>query len=161
MTRKSELAKQKALSLKEVFACVDYGAINAWDEFSDEQKKEVNFWLLNRYVSSVKGSFDKQALAIFKTNEYYNKNWESLKSVDNKLKWQLLCISGNTKNIEFHEWIGHKKRDSSNSKMSKFLGQQYPTLKEDEIELLTKISTKQEVRELARDLGYDEKDCPV
>ena len=156
------MAKQtKALSLKEVFACIDYGAIHAWDEFTEEQKKEVNFWLLNRYVSSVKGSFDKQALAVFKTNEYYNKNWESLKSVDNKLKWQLLCISGNTKNVEFHEWIGHKKRDSSNSKISKFLSQHYTTLKEDEIELLTRLTTKQEVRELARDLGYDEKDYPV
>ena len=49
-----------------------------WDEFSDEERKQVSFWLLNRYASSISGSREQKELAIFKTNEYYNKNWNVL-----------------------------------------------------------------------------------
>ena len=68
------MAQQK-LPIKDILAAIDMGAKNIWDEINDEERKQVSFWLLNRYVSSVKGDRDKQELAIFKTNEYYNKNW--------------------------------------------------------------------------------------
>jgi hypothetical protein len=64
---------QKKLPLKDVLAAIDLNAKNVWDELSDEERKQVSFYLLNRYVSSVKGQRDKAELAVFKTNEYYNK----------------------------------------------------------------------------------------
>ena len=57
------------LPIKDILAAIDMGAINVWDELSDEEKKQVSFYLLNRYVSSVKGDREKQELAVFKTNE--------------------------------------------------------------------------------------------
>ena len=55
---------------------IDMGAANVWDElYPDDERKQARFWLLNRYVSSVSGNREKQELAIFKTNEYYNKNY--------------------------------------------------------------------------------------
>ena len=65
------MAQQK-LPIKDILAAIDMGAKNVWDEISDEEKKQVSFWLLNRYVSSVKGNREAQELAVFKTNEYYN-----------------------------------------------------------------------------------------
>ena len=59
------------LPIKDILAAVDMGATNIWDELSDDEKKQVSFYLLNRYVSSVKGNREKQELAVFKTNEYY------------------------------------------------------------------------------------------
>ena len=86
------------LPLKDILAAVDMGAKEIWDQLSDDEKKQVSFYLLNRYVSSVKGSRDKQELAVFKTNEYYNKQFFVLQK-HKKLLWQLLCLAGNTKNI--------------------------------------------------------------
>ena len=144
------------LPIKDILAAVDMGAMNIWDELSDEEKKQVSFYLLNRYVSSIKGNREKQELAVFKTNEYYNKHFFTLQK-HKKLLWQLLCMSGNTKNIAYHEWIGHKKKGSNdNNKIVKFLMQMYPNKKQDEVELLAQISTKKEIKEWAKEHGIED-----
>lgn len=142
------------LPIKDILAAIDLGGITVWDELSEEEKKQVSFFLLNRYISSVKGNREKQELAVFKTNEYYNKHFFSLQK-HKKLLWLLLCISGNTKNIEYHQWIGHKKKTVDNSKSAKFLAELYPNKKQDEIEMLAKILSKKEIQELAKEYGID------
>ena len=145
------------LPIKDILAAIDMGAKNVWDEITDEERKQISFWLLNRYVSSVQGNREKQELAIFKTNEYYNKNWNILGTRHPKLQWQLLCTAGGTKRIEYHEWIGHKKKSNDNSKSIKLLEQIYPNMKQDEVELLARLSTKAELKQLAEEHNIDVK----
>lgn len=147
---------QKKLPLKDVLAAIDLNAKNVWDELTDEERKQVSFYLLNRYVSSVKGTREKAELAVFKTNEYYNKGFFVLQK-HKKLLWQLLCMSGNTGKIQYHEWIGYKHKNKSNSKIIKFLQKIYPNMKQDEVELLAGISTKKELKELAEEHGIEVK----
>ena len=142
------------LPIKDILAAIDMGAKNVWDEITDEERKQINFWLLNRYISSVKGNREAQELAVFKTNEYYNKNWNELSTKHPKLQWQLLCMSGNTGKIEFHQWLGFKKKTSNNN-AQKLLQQIYPNMKQDEVDLLAGISTKKELKELAEEHGVD------
>ena len=148
------------LPLKDILAAVDMGAKEIWDELSDEEKKQVSFYLLNRYVSSQKGSRDNQELAVFKTNEYYNKNFFNLQK-HKKFLWQLICMAGNTKNIQYHEWIGHKKKGRSNSKSVKFIEKIFPNMKRDEVELLARISTKKELFALGEAYGMDKKSVDI
>ena len=68
---------------------------------------------------------------------------------------QLICLSGNSKKIEYHQWIGHKKKTTDNSKSSKFLAELYPNKKIDEIEMLAKIMTKKDIQALAKEYGMD------
>lgn len=145
------------LPIKDILAAIDLGAKNVWDDLSEDERKQVSFWLLNRYVSSVKGGREAQELAVFKTNEYYNKNWNSLGTRHPKLQWQLLCQAGNTGKIEFHQWIGFKKKDGVNNKAIKLLQEIYPHLKDDEVELLAGISTKKELKQLAEEYDIDVK----
>ena len=147
--------KQQKLPLKDILAAIDMGALTVWDELSEDEKKQVSFYLLNRYVSVVQGPREKQELAVFKTNEYYNKHFFTLQK-HKKFLWQLLCLAGNTKNLEYHNWIGFKKKEGSNTNTIKFLTSLYPEKKLDEIELLAKISTKKELLQLAKDNGMDE-----
>jgi hypothetical protein len=142
---------QAKLPIKDVLAAIDMGAKSVWDELSDEERKSVSFWLLNRYASSVKGNREKQELAVFKTNEFYNKNWNELGMKHPKLQWQLICQAGNTGKIEFHPWIGFKKKNGDNGKGIKLLKEIYPNMKEDEIELLANLSTKKELKQLAEE----------
>jgi len=148
------MASKQTLPVKDILAAIDMGAMNVWDELSDEEKKQVNFWLLNRYVSSVKGNREAQELAVFKTNEYYNKNWNELGTRHPKLQWQLLCLTGNTGKIEFHQWLGFKKKKGNNN-AQKLLEQIYPNMKQDEVDLLARLSTKKELKELAEEHGVD------
>ena len=145
------------LPLKDILGAIDMGAKDVWNELTDEQRKQVSFYLLNRYVSSIKGSRDNQELAVFKTNEYYNKHFFTLQK-HKKLLWQLLCLSGNTNKIEYHEWIGYKKKAGDNSKATKFLSKLFPNMKRDEVELLARISTKKELQGLAEAHGTNKKD---
>ena len=149
------MAQQK-LPIKDVLAAIDMGAKSVWDELDTEERKQVGFWLLNRYISSVKGSRDDQELAVFKTNEYYNKNYMDV-SKHQKLQWQLLCMSGNTQRIEYHPWIGFKKKTQDNNKLVKVIEQIYPNMKSDEAELLARISTKKEIKQLAEEHNIEAK----
>ena len=154
------MAGQK-LPIKDVLAAIDMGAKNVWDELSDEDRKQVSFWLLNRYISAVQGSREKQELAVLKTNEYYNKNWNVLGTRHPKLQWQLLCQAGGTGKIEYHPWIGLKQKKSAHGKISKFLQERFPNMKLNEVELLAQISTTKEIKEYAESLGMDKKDVDI
>lgn len=143
------------LPVKDILAAIDMNAKSVWNELSDDEKKQVNFWLLNRYLSSVNGKRELQELAVFKTNEYYNKNWNSLGTRHPKLQWQLMCISGNTGKIEYHQWIGLKQKGKG-TKAVKLLQQIYPNMKDDEVELLAQLSTTKELKQLAEEHGIED-----
>ena len=148
------MALQK-LPIKDILAAIDMGAKNVWDELSDEERKQINFWLLNRYVSSVNGNRDAQELAVFKTNEYYNKNYMNV-SKHTKLMWQLLCLSGNTQKIEYHPWIGFKKKPTNSTAGAiKLFQQLYPNMKQREVEMLAGMHTKKELKQIAEEYNIE------
>jgi len=151
------MAQQQAFPVKDVLACIDSNAKNVWDELTDEQKKCVNFWLLNRYASSVSGTRESQELAVVMTNQIYNKNWNELGTRHPKLQWQLLCSLHNANSdIRRHNWIGFKKKTGNNNAV-KLLQQIHPNMKQDEVELLARISTKKELKQLAEEHDIDAK----
>lgn len=146
------------LPIKDILGAIDMNGKSVWKELDDDERKQISFWLLNRYVSSVNGSREKQELAIMKTNEYYNKNFNDIgvgkENGHQELMWQLLCASGGTGNIEFHQWIGFKKK-AGGDKAVKLLERIYPNMKADEVELLARLSTKKELKQLAEEHGIE------
>jgi hypothetical protein len=146
---------------KELIPAIDMGIKELYDAAGEDGKKDIkgDLWNLNRYISSVAGNYEKQALAVFKVNEYYNKNWNVLGGTNHiKLQWQLLCVAGKTGKKEFHPWIGLKKKKDDSNKAVKLLCNIYPNMKLDEVETLARISTKAEIKQLAKDHGYDKVD---
>lgn len=146
------------LTIKDLTAAIDLGAKDLWSSFGEEQRKSISFFLMNRYASSIKtGNRDAQELAVFKTNEYFNKHYFSL-SKEHSLLWYLLCMCGNEeKNIYFHEWIGFKKK-GTDDKLIKALETIFPEKKYDEIELLSKMVDKKDIQEYAKDLGMSDEE---
>ena len=143
------------LELKEKLAAIDVGARDLWDEVSDEERKRIKgeFFILNRYISTVKtANRDTQEHFVLTVNEYFNKYWYDLQNHP-KLMWQLLSMCGHeSKKIFYHEWIGFKKK--KDNKRIKFLNLVYPDMKDDEVELLAKLSELSELKAMAEDLGY-------
>ena len=152
---------QTKLPIKDILAAIDMNAKSVWKELTDEERKQVSFWLLNRYVSAVQGSREEQELAVFKTNEYYNKHFNTIcvgkENGHQELMWQLLCMSGAWNKIKFHPYIGFKKKGTNNNSAIKLLEKIYPNMKNNEVELLAGISTKKELKQLAEDHNIDVK----
>ena len=155
------MANKELDLFKELIPSIDMGFKELYDAASEDGKKDIklDLWNLNRYISSVKGSREEQELAVFKINEYYNRNWNVLGGTDHvKLQWQLLCVAGKTGKKKFHPWIGLKKKKDDSSKAVKILANIYPNMKIDEVETLARISTKNEIRNLAKEYGYEKID---
>ena len=150
------MKQKRKLPLNEIFMAMDMNGKGAFDEWSEEERKEINFWLLNRYASSVAGTREAKELAVVLTNENYNKNWNVLGTRHPKLQWQLLCSLHNANSdIRRHVWIGFKKKSGDNSKGVKLLEKIYPNMKTDEVELLARLSTKKELKQLAEEHGIE------
>jgi len=143
------------LPVKDILAAIDMNARDVWDELSDEEKKSVSFWLLNRYLSSIKGSREKQELAVLKTNEYFNKNYMDV-SKHPKLQWQLICLAGNTGKIEYHPWQGFRKTVTpKGQKYINLISKIYPAMKPSDVERLSKMFNDKEIVQLAEDHGIE------
>ena len=126
-----------------------------YDKFTDEEKKKFSTYLMLRYGASVAGSSDLQAYYLMATNERVNKNFFDLNKHP-KLQW-LLCTSVSpAMGKQHHYWQATKKKEGNN-KAQKFLAKLYPTLKQDEIDLLAQINDKRDIERLARELGLDDK----
>ena len=155
------MANKELDLFKVLIPSIDMGYKELYDAAGEDGKKDIklDLWNLNRYISSVKGNYEKTALAVFKVNEYYNKNWNVLGGTNHvKLQWQLLCVAGKTGKTQFHPWIGLKKKKDDSNKAVKLLAQIYPDMKMDEVETLARISTKKELKQLAQEHGYEKVD---
>jgi hypothetical protein len=146
------------IELKEKIAAIDLNYKALWDEIDDEQRKSLKneLFILNRYISNVKiNNTEMEEHFVLTVNEYFNKHWYTLQKNHPKLLWMLLCMCGHeSKKIFYHEWIGLKKKKTGNQKVFKFLEQIYPDKKDDELELLSLLTTEKEAKKLAEDYGF-------
>jgi hypothetical protein len=145
------------LKLEEILFAIDIGCKELWDQLSDQEKKSINFYTLNRFISGVKSAkIEEQEHFILKVNEYYNKHYFELQKHP-KLLWFLLCACNYNKKKFFHEWIPLGK-NHSNSKKIKLLELVHGDLKDQEIEVLLKVTTHDEFKDIARNFGWSEKE---
>lgn len=148
------------LELNEILAAIDTDSKELWDEISEEERKELKktLFILPNFVSNVVTNDKKiKQHYIIMVNELVNKNYFLLQKNHSKLLWQLLCACGyETKQIFRHKYLKSKK-DQGNSKIKNFLEDLYPNMKNDEIEMLSKLMSKQEITDLAQSHGYDDK----
>lgn len=148
------------LKLTEILAAVDTDQKEIWNLLDAQQQKGLkkDLWNLNRYISSAKSSKREiQEHFVLLVNEFYNKHWNDIKDHPG-LQWKLLCMcSYETKKVMFHEWIKLVRKAEGSSKKAKFLMQLYPNMKIDEVEMLAKMTSDKEIKELAKDHGLDDK----
>ena len=148
------------LTLKEKISYVDLNVRELWDALDEVQQKDLknDFYILNRYISNVTSSNpDVVAHYIMTVNEYYNKHWFDL-SDHPKLQWMLLCMCNYNGQTQFyHEWLACSRSTSSN-KLESVIADEFPDLKADEVTLLTKLMTPDEIKQLLKDLSWTDKE---
>lgn len=126
-----------------------------YDKFTDEQRKQFSTYLMLRYGASVSGSADLQAYYLMATNERVNKNFFDLNKHP-KLQWLSCTTVSPGMGKQNHYWQATKKKEGS-SKIQKYIAELFPSMKQDEIELLAKLNDKRDFEDLARKHGLDDK----
>jgi len=125
-------------------------------DLTDEERKKFSNYLMVRWGSSVQGSSDLQAYYLLSCNENLNKHFFDLARYP-ELQWlAATTVSPGMGNFR-HDWIKQKKRESNSTKVIKFLKNFYPDYKDDELELLAKINTEEDLKQLAREHGWDDR----
>lgn len=145
------------LSIRSETAALDRKDRGFYDSLTDEEKKKFSPYLMLRYSASVEGSADMQAWYLMATNERVNKHFFDISTAQHK-KFQWLMCTTVSPNMggQRHYWLPTKKAEKDN-KAIRFLTELYPTAKPDEIELLARINSKEDLKNLARDHGWDDK----
>ena len=127
-----------------------------YNKFTDEERKQFSTYLMLRYGASVEGSAELQEWYLRATNERVNMNFFDLNKHP-KLQWLMCTTVSPGMGKQKHYWQAAKKKEGNNNKTIKFLTEQFPHLKDDEIKLLAEINDKRDITDMARKLGWDDK----
>ena len=129
-----------------------------FDKLSDEERKKITMFTMIRWGSVVAGDYDTQAYYLMSVNERLNKNFFDISTTQHKkFQWLMATSVSPGMGKQYHKWLAAKKKDSANNKAEKFLAELYPELRYDEIKLLARINSKDDLKQLARQHGWDDK----
>jgi hypothetical protein len=148
---------QDPLHISNEMAAFDRKDRAYYDKFTDEQRKKFSTYLMLRYGASVTGDITLQSYYLMATNQRVNKHFFDLNRHP-KLQW-LMCTSvspdmGN----KYHYWLPAKKKvGASTNKLIKFVREIWPNLKEDELEMIITLNDKKELKQLAKEHGWNDK----
>lgn len=127
-----------------------------YDELTPEEKKKFSNYLMIRWGSSVQGDSELQGYYLQSCNHYFNKRFFDINRHP-KLQW--LCATAVSPGLgtQRHQWIAPKKKEAGASGIRKQLTELYPHLKDDEIEVMSRINTKKDIDAYLKDLGRESK----
>lgn len=144
------------LSIQNEMAQFDRKNRKFYDELTDEEKKKFSNYLMIRWGSAVQGSTELQEFYLIACNERLNKHFFAINRHP-RLQWLCATTVSPGMGTHRHQWIAPKKKDSSDSGVRKQLAELFPTLKMDDIETMSAITTTKEVTAHLRELGQDSK----
>ena len=127
-----------------------------YDELTDEERKKFSNYLMIRWGSSIQGSTELQNYYLQSSNHYVNKRFFDINRHP-KLQW--LCATAVSPGLgtQRHQWIAPKKKEPGASGFRKQLTELFPHMKDDEIELMSKINDKKDIDEYLKKLGQETK----
>lgn len=142
------------LNIANEMRCLDSKTRDFYDSLTEEERKKFSNYLMIRWGSSVVGASELQEYYLVACNERLNKHFFEL-SKHPKLQWLLATTISPGMGNHRHQWIAPKKKEKGDNEIKKALLELYPTMKADEINMLSKMITKKELREMIKDLGND------
>jgi hypothetical protein len=152
--KKSTTDYSSPTNIFKVLSAIDLKDYKYFDNLTEEQQKEISPYLLLRWNSTVHGNNDISKYYALSSNSFINENfWDY--SNNKKFCWLLLCASSPGIGKQKHYWLGSAK-GKNDSKLKKILLELLPNKKENDIDLMLKINSKEEIFEWLRSLGWDE-----
>ena len=147
------MPKKPQIPLKDIMAAIDKKDRNFYNNLTDEGKKAFSAWMMMRYCSSVQGR--DAANYIFLTNELVNYQFNEV-SKHPELQWLLLSACGTGK-IQFHPYLKPPNARKKKNKVFEFVYSVFPHMKSEDINNFIDLNTKEDLKTLAKQHGYDDK----
>lgn len=144
------------LSINNEMAQFDNKNRDFYNELTAEEKKKFTTFLMIRYGSSVTGGRDLQEFYLIATNERLNKHFFSMHRHP-QLQWLMATTVSPGMGTHRHNWISNKKKEVSTTGIKKQLAEIYPSLKDDELELMAQLNTKKDIDEYLKAAGQEKK----
>ena len=143
--------------IADVMLALDKRDMNFYSRLSDEQKKGINFWMMQRYASSVQDNvYGSHYLTM--VNDCVNVNWTAAGSSRHpELVWKCLCLAGSGRKM-WHPYVKAPTSKRKKNKVMEELSKLFPNTKTDELELFLELSSKEELTEFFRGYGYEDKE---
>lgn len=123
-----------------------------YDELTDEERKKFSNYLMVRWGSSVHGSRELQEFYVIATNERLNKHFFAVNRHP-RLQWLMASTVSPGLGTQRHQWIAPKKKETGSNEIKKTLMELHPNMKPDDIDVLARLTTKQEVKQHLREHG--------
>lgn len=149
------------LSIQNEMMCFDRKDREFYASLTDEERKKFSNFLMIRWGSSVQvGSSARdhtiQQYYLQSCNENFNKHFFAINRHP-KLQWLCATVVSPDDGVKRHQWIAPKKKEPGASGFRKQLAELFPHMKDDEIELMSKINTKKDIDEYLKKLGQETK----
>lgn len=144
------------LSIQNEMMCFDRKDRDFYSSLTDEERKKFSNFLMIRWGSSIQGSAELQHYYLQSSNHYVNKHFFAINRHP-KLQW--LCATAVSPGLgtHRHQWIAPKKKEAGASGVRKQIAELFPHLKDDEVELMSKINTKKDIDAYLKQLGQEVK----
>ena len=125
-----------------------------YNSLTDEERKKFSNYLMIRWGSAVQGSSELQEFYVIATNERLNKRFFDINRHP-RLQWLCATTVSPGLGTQRHVWIAPKKREAGASGIRKQLAELYPHLKDDEVELMSRINDKKDIDAYLKASGQD------
>jgi len=142
------------LSINNEMAVFDRKDRGFYNGLTDDERKKFSNFLMIRYGSSVQGSRDLQEFYLISTNEQLNKHFFTINRHPG-LQWLCATTVSPGMGTQRHQWIAPKKKEPGANSIKKQLSELFPHLKDDEIEVMSRINTKKDIEAYVKDMGID------
>lgn len=143
------------LPLKQQLDAIDKKKRGWYSSLSDDEQKQISPWVLMRYISSSDSVNELNEYFLEMVNSIVNVQFNTLRHHP-ELQMQLLQAIGLGRSM-YHPWIAPGKRGEQ-SKLNTIISNLYPNLNDEEVDLLIKNSTPEELSDTLDQLGYDKKE---
>ena len=142
------------LSINNEMAVFDRKDRTFYDSLTVDERKKFSNFLMIRYGSSVQGGRDLQEFYLIATNERLNKHFFTINRHP-KLQWLCATTVSPGMGTQRHAWIAPKKKEPGAGSVKKQLSELFPHLKDDELDVMAKITTKKELNDYLQELGRE------
>jgi hypothetical protein len=144
------------LSIQNEMAQFDRKTRDFYDELTPEERKKFSNYLMIRWGSCVQGSRELQEFYLIATNERLNKRFFDI-GRHPRLQWLTATTVSPGLGTHRHQWIAPRKKESGAGEIRKRLAEIHPHLKDDELDVLSRITTKKDLDEYTKAAGQESK----
>ncbi len=144
------------LFIKNEMESLDLKNYNFYDSLTPDEKKKFSTYLMLKWGANVYGNSEMQSYYLMSVNENVNKNFFEINK-HTKLQWLTLISAMPGIGKQSHYWLASKKKNSDGNKLKKYLLDEFPAMKLDEIDILLQVTDSKEIIKWLQLHGLDEK----